>query len=900
MTAVPGTQAETTAERIQRRKQELARIRERARRLFVEGAMGVQIASMLSELLDMFAVSIFEETLAEFPEAERDRIRRHSSMVAIGGTGRGEVAPYSDADLLFLFRSQISDEFDRFSKRFVAEFWDAGIKLGQRVQTVSETIRKAKDDPHLASSLVHIRCLWGDEALTEQLRHRFYLRVVRRRRRAFIEDCVRGRDEERTQHGATGQQLEPDVKRSLGGLRDLHLLQWVAFAHYGTADIDALRQKDALTRDDTTRLRNATEFVTRVRIDLHLNAGRPADLLSREEQLRISESREITPTGAQRPVERFMQQFFMHSTAIAEISQRFVRRHRVTSFSELLHQATASRRVNRYFILRPGELDIIPSRLDHVSATLEDLLKILHSAALYRVALSPRLVEAIRQAACRLRPGPSPQVGQLFLEILSTTGRMAATVRTMHETGVLDLVIPEWTRVRCLMQFNQYHHFTVDEHTLRCLEICEGFGQEDTPLSAAYRNTRSREILHLSLLLHDAGKGFEEDHCEVGQRLALDVCHRLGMSEHQTGIVRFLVKHHLEMADLAFRHDISDEKLQVQFGHVVGTPEKLRMLFVLTAADVSGVGPGIWNQWKADLLTDFFERLMLTLSGQPPRYHEEERLRTIREHVCRSIVPLESGENDEQVRRWVDQQLHEFTSHYLTTTSPDRIAADLDIIRGLESNGIHVEGRCHPDAGTVDYRIITDASHARGCFHLISGVLAARHMQILGAEIATSTGNVVVDVFHVIDRDFSSPVPPGRIEETADTIRDVLSGVTTVEELFRRHRRYSGAQSLEVVMQLETRVDVDNDTSDRCTVISVFAHDRTGLLYTISRTLYQLGLSIEVARIATYFDQIVDVFYVTDVDGRKIESGPHIQAIKDRLLTGISDFELQSASGRNL
>lgn len=884
--AIPG---EAPAARIQRRKKALEEIRDRARRQLEEGSRGLQIASMLSDAVDRFTIRIYEETLSEFTPEERQQISRHSAMVAIGGSGRGEVAPYSDADLLFLFRPQISNLFSRFSKRFVPEFWDAGIEPGQRVLTVRETTSLALIDPHLASSLVHVRHLWGDSTLVEQLTRRFYRGVVRRRMRAFIEQCIEGRVEERDQFGGTATPLEPDVKRSPGGLRDLHLLNWIAYARYETTGIDNLWRLDVLTKEDAARLNAAVEFLTRIRIDLHLHARRANDLLTRDEQLRIAESRNVEHDEGRIAVECFMQEFFRHCDAIAGISRRFVALHRPLALSVVLRRAMVSQRVDRFFILRPEELDVSPANIPRVCRNLDDILRIYHAAAMYRVRLSPRLSEAVRQKALTLPPGPSLDASRLFLELLGTTGRLSETLRSMHDNGVLELIIPEWKRVRCLLQFNQYHHFTVDEHTLRCLEICESFADEDSPRGEAYRGLKHKELLHLALLLHDAGKGFVEEHSLVGQRLARDVCQRFRMPSSQADIVGYLILRHLRMADLAFRHDISDPRILLEFSHDVGTPEKLTMLYVLTIADVSGVGPGVWNHWKNELLHDFYDRLMLILSGQPPRFHEDERLRKIREHVYRSIVPLDSGEED--VRRWVDQQLDSFSAQYLTLTPPARIAADLDIIRSLRPGEIRVEGRYDPDARIVDYRIILDSEHSTGCFHLISGALAARGLEILGAEITTSRDNIVVDVFHVVDRDFSGEVPAGRIEEVGESIRSVLTRQISVENLFRRHRRYSSRPASESVMKLPTRVEIDNDTSDRCTVVSVFAHDQTGLLYTITRTLFQLGLSIELAKIATHFDQVADVFYVTDNSGRKIDDEARRDEIRQRMMDELIRFQ---------
>jgi [protein-PII] uridylyltransferase len=884
---------ETPAERIQRRKRALEQIRERAGKLFRDGAKGMQIASFLSDAMDTYTVGILQETLADFTEAEQQELVQNSAMIAIGGSGRGEVAPYSDSDLIFIFQPRIAGLMNRLTKRIVPEFWDSGIKLGQRVHTVRDAAASAIVDPHLASSLVHVRSLWGDDSLALQLKARFYRKVVRWRLRAFVNDCIEGRDEERTTHGATGQQLEPDVKKSLGGLRDIHLLQWIAFAHYQTADIDSLRRKNVLTPDDAAKLKRGVEFLTRVRVDLHLHAGKPNDTLSKDEQLRIAEARDIAHVEGQRPVERFMHEYFSHSMAIAEITGRFVSRHRRRSVSAIIKRLVMSHRVNRHFVLSEGELDVAHAQLAKNCTTLEDILRIYHSAAMYRVSLSPRLIEAIKATARNLPSSPSPESARLFMEILGTVGRCSATVRSMHDTNVLELVMPEWHRVRCLLQFNQYHHFTVDEHTLRCLEICEGFAEEDTPVGAAYRNIHSRKLLHLALILHDAGKGFEEDHSELGRRMSLDICQRLRLTPHETDIVSFLVHKHLKMADLSFRYDTTDPRVVLEFSHEVGSADKLRMLFVLTAADVSGVGPGVWTNWKADLLADFYKRLMMNLSGQPPRFHEEERLREIREHVYDAIVPLEP-EDDEIVAsllRWVDKQLDGFSSQYLTMTPPSMIARDLDIIRSLEDGEIRVDGRYDSSSGTTDYHIIAGSKYSRGGFHRISGVLTARHMKILGAEITTSLEDVIVDTFHVIDEDFSGTVPQERIDDVADSIVRTLRKEITVKKLFQRHRRYIVEDSQETTMGLPTRVEVDTDTSDKSTIVLVFAHNRPGLLYTISRTLFKLDLSIDLARISTHFDQVVDVFYVTDNEGRKITSGEQCQTIRDRMLEELSKFE---------
>ena len=780
--------------------------------------------------------------------------------------------------------------FGKLIKRLVPEYWDAGIKLGQRVHTVKDAVHQAIGDPHLASSLVHARGLWGQPELGSSLRRRFYRRAGVLRRNAFLRNCITAREDERREHGATVQQLEPDVKRSLGGLRDVHLLEWVAFAHYQTPNLDELLAKNALSREDIDRLKRAVEFLTRIRIELHLVTSRGNDVLTRDEQLRIAESRGIEHDGVHRPVELLMRTYFEHSSAVAEISRRFVGRHRPRRLTQVVRQIVLSHRIGNGLVLGTDELDIVPSRVDEVCSSLDDALRIYQTAIDLDVAVAPQLSEAIRNAARLLKPPPSEDVSRRFLKVLKTRGRLGATVRNMHDTGILECIIPEWQHVRNLLQFNQYHHFTVDEHTLQCVEICAGFSAE-TSWGKAYERLQSKELLHLALILHDAGKGYPEDHSTVGARLAGDICRRLCMSASRTDIVQFLVLRHLEMADLAFRHDISNERVLIEFSRKVGTADKLTMLYVLTVADVSGVGRGVWNNWKAELLTDLYGRLMMILSGDHPRFHEKKRLQQVREHIRSSIVPLTSNDDDDELGDWIDRQLDAFSSPYVMGTEPMRIATDLSIIHSLPSDDVHVEAEYDERLDRVDYRIIIGPELSRGCFHRIAGVLTARHLEVLGAEITTSHEDVVVDVFHVLDQDYSGEPPEFRIREVCHSIAEALHRRVTVPELFRRYSRFAAASPAESAVIQPIRVDISSETSDRSTVVSVFALDQPGLLYTITRTLFQLGLSIEQARIATHLDQVADIFYVTDQDGRQIESELGQAEIRNHLLEVLTEFE---------
>jgi [protein-PII] uridylyltransferase len=501
------------------------------------------------------------------------------------------------------------------------------------VRTPADALAAARADPQFATALVEARLLWGDERIFNAFKSKFHRQIARNRYSDFYRDVVAARQAERAQFGETERQLEPDVKRSPGGLRDVHLIRWIGFARYGTTDIDLLRLEGALTRDDAQAVVAAQEFITRIRVDLHFAAGKAQEVLTRDEQLRLAELHGVSPIPGQRPVERFMQTYFRHSTALADIASRFALRHRPRSWLARIAKIVLSHRSNHIYRVSSGEIDVIPRFREQACSTLESLLNLYELAGLYSVRPAPELVELIRQAVPKIPRVVSPEAARLFLSILRAGGQVGRLLRDMYATGLLEVILPEMSHVRCLLQFNQYHSYTVDEHSLRAVEAAERFQSDPGPVGVAYRQVRHKDILHLALLLHDLGKGYEQDHSEVGREIARAVARRLGLSGHFREMLEFLVHKHLIMAHLAFRRDLTEVEMLLRFSRDVGSPELLRMLFVLTAADMTAVGPGTWTNWKAELTAELFERALQILSGAPPKFREAERIREIAERV---------------------------------------------------------------------------------------------------------------------------------------------------------------------------------------------------------------------------------------------------------------------------
>jgi len=457
----------------------------------------------------------------------------------------------------------------------------------------------------------------------------------------------------------------------------------------------------------------------------------------------------------------------------------------------------------------------------------------------------------------------------------------------MHRAHLLEKIIPVFATLRGLMQFNQYHKYTVDEHTLLAVAKAEALAMEPGIMGEVYQEIKRKDLLHLAILLHDLGKGRKEDHCEVGKAIAEETSARLGFDLQETRTLMFLVHRHLVMSHTAFRRDPYDEKVLVPFAQEVVTPEVLRMLLILTAADIAAVGPGVLTKWKESLLIELYKRTLRTLAGeQDDKMAGPNSLKRLTREVAQEFKTLVVGGLD-----WIESQLDRFPLRYLHGTQPKRIAAHLEAIARLQTGDVLVEGIFNEELGTCEFTVITHDTLTPGIFSKTAGVMAAQGLEIFDAQIITRNDGVVVNTFQASDPDFSGAPPVERLDDTAETIVRVLKGEESVEQLRSRKIRLSSTSPVSAERH-SSEVVIDNRTSDRFTVIDVFADDTQGLLYVITDSIFRLGLSIQSARISTRLDddiqpslrtggrhEVVDVFYVTDQQGVKIEDQARLEAI---------------------
>ncbi len=888
MTAVPqGTT--TPLERIAANRKRVSDMREQVQRRFREGADGVSLLATLSESADKLVVDLLDEALADVTPEVRALIQKRLVVLAVGGSGRGEMCPYSDVDLLFLYQPDVhtNEIIQQATSQVVRDLWDAWVKLGHSVRTFHDALAMAKTDLQFATSLVEIRPLWGNQELGESLHRKFYKNVIRLRQTVFIDECVASRQAEFQEGDGTVQQLQPDVKKSAGGLRDIQLLKWIGYARRQTADPGMLKRLGALNRDEYHDLQQAHEFLSRVRIDLHFAAGKPQDVLSRDEQARIAQERGFLEVDGNHPAVQFMQQYFHHTANVARIVKRFITLQRPRSLASRLLKFVMRHRANDVFLVGMDEIDVQLGYRTTLCGSLEQILKLYELASLYRVGVAPELAEAVALATPKLSNLCTTEEAALTVSIFQRGPALGKILRSMYETGVLERAIPEFSRTRFLLQFNQYHHYTVDEHTLRAIEAVTGFENDSGTLGEAYRAVHNKDVLHLAVLLHDVGKGGTQDHSTLGKELAGHVAERLGLTAHKREMLMFLVQKHLVMPDLALRRNLADPEVYLPFSRDVGSVEILRMLYVLSAADMIAVGPETWTSWKAGLLADLYRRVLEVLSGQSVHQHEQELLRRKRDAVqLEMAAAVQSGQFTEE---WIESTFDTLPRQYVVDTAPVELAAVLGLMQTLRDDTVHVRSAFDAETKTVEFRVIARDRIGSGCFSKMAGTLAAKRLDILSAQIATTTEGVILDSFRVIDHDYFGAVPESRMQEIGAAIQGVLLGRNTVAELFATNTRHQIAAHM--VVKMPTRVVIDNDSSDKCSVIDVFADDRTGLLYVITKTLLDLDLSVSVAKIATHIDQVLDVFYVTDHNGQKIQQGQRLVTIRDTLQKRIETFE---------
>ncbi len=850
-----------------------------------EGASGREIVSAFTEFVDGLLIGRYRNATRQLGETGATAGMRHCCLVALGGYGRRELAPYSDIDVMFLFRPEGGEAVPLLSREVLHHLWDLGFQVGHSVRTIQDCLQLATNDLAIRTSMMEARYLVGAPELFQEFQRRYWGRVARRRPDQFIHAKLEERGREYQKFGETVYILEPNVKKSQGGLRDLHLLQWIGMAKHQVGTIQELADRGVLSRKDYTTLSDAQEFLWRVRAALHFHAGMAQEILGFDEQVWLAEQFGFREHAHLLAVEQFMQQYYRHTRGLHEALDRFVDRCRGVSLFGRLARWLPPTKLDGHFVVAGQHLTVPAEAQGRVLENPEQVLRLFQLAQTHKLKIETSLLDEIHQHVATVPDEAfrTPTVSSVFRGILAHQGAVAITLEAMHRAHLLEKIIPVFARVRGLMQFNQYHKYTVDEHSLLAVAKAEDMLDDKGVIGEVSREIHRKDLLHLAILLHDLGKGLKEDHSEVGKAIAEDTASRLGFDEQESRTLSFLVHRHLLMAHTAFRRDPYDEKVLLPFVRAVGTPEVLRKLLVLTAADIAAVGPGVLTKWKESLLIELYLRALPEVSGQRETDFGPGGLKRVSREVAGESV-LRGMAGVEQ--SWVESQLEQFPLRYAYGTPPSRIAVHLAAIKRLTPGEVLVEDGFNEALGTCEYAVVTYNDMTPGLFSKIAGVMASKGLRILDAQILTRSDGIVVDSFQVRDPDHSGKPPVERLDSIARTIVRILKGEDSVEHLLARSHRLTSGRTLPAHRQ-PTEVQVDNETSDHFTIVDVFAEDRQGLLYVITHAMFTLGLSIHAARISTRLDQVADVFYVTDTDGLKIEDPERLENIRSSIVKEI-------------
>jgi [protein-PII] uridylyltransferase len=804
-------------------------------------------------------------------------------VAALGGYGRNELCPYSDVDIMFLYKPRNKTLAKEATEKLLYLLWDLGIDVGHSVRTIDECIELSQeDDTTILTSLLDSRFVCGDEQLYMDLDKKLYCQLLPTISHKFIQSKIRENEQRINRFGRSVYLLEPNVKEGEGGLRDIHYALWIAQAKFKVKNFSDLLPKGILMENEIRIFEKSLNFLLLIRSELHYLAGRREDRLGFEFQEKVAKFLGFKD-GELPAVERFMRIYYLRGNELREQSKRLIEKCVMGHKSGLRSAKTVV--LDNGFIIQGGMLSA--SNINIFKDNPANLMRAFEYADKYQVKLSNYLLDLIREnvsvTSMDENVRANPELNASFLRLLKKGKNVADTLFEMNRLRFLGYYIPEFGKIVCMVQHDAYHVYTVDVHSIFMVREIENllnykYEKEHPLLTKTAESLLSRHVLYLACLFHDMGKGEGKDHAEKGAAMIPKIAKRMGLNATETEQLEFLVKNHLLMSHFSQRRDIHDYSLIVRFAKAVKTLETLSLIYLLTFADIKSVGPDVWTNWKGMLLKELFIRTAKVLErgdfkGEDPL----ARQKRVIDEVVRILGSKVSRKNVKAI-------LETMPESYFLGFSPRKIAYHVGLIeKSKDAVGMDVLFYPHEEYNEFTFWGFDEP----GIFSKLCGVIRASGLNVLGARITTRKDGRILDVFYV--NKLGQSVKEG--EEVWDKLRDnldqVLTGKTDVEVLVARRRQEKPLYS-KAIPQYPTRVMVDNESSDAATVIDVITYDRAGLLYDITKTIKNLGLSIEYAKISTKVDQVVDAFYVVDMSHKKITDPDKIEEIKTALLESIT------------
>ncbi len=853
--------------------------RDEVRQRFEAGSSGTEVVHELSFLMDQLLRSLYDYVLTHVYRLANPTSGERMTVVAVGGYGRGELAPASDIDLLFLLPYKETPHSEQVVEYMLYTLWDLGLKVGQATRSVEETLRQGRSDLSIRTALLEARYIWGDQTLFDEMRRRFEAEVIKGTAAEFLEAKLHERDQRHNRLGDSRYLVEPNIKESKGGLRDLHTLFWIAKYIYRVDSVDKLVDLKVLSAKEAQRFDRAQNFLWKVRCWLHYLTDRAEDRLTFDLQTEVGRRMGYTDHAGARGVERFMKHYFLIAKDVGDLTRIFC------ALLESQQRRKPRFSLRRWGVKRVGGFAVDAGRVDVASDTLfaddpVNLIRLFHVAQEQDLDIHPHALRLVTQSLRLINAGlrANAEANRLFLEILTSHKDPETALRRMNEAGVFGRFIPDFGRVVAQMQYDMYHVYTVDEHTLFAISMLHKFEsgdlKDEMPLVSEIVHTiDSRRALYLAVMLHDIAKGRGGDHSVVGAQIAEKLGPRLGLSAEETETVAWLVRWHLLMSSTAFKFDIDDPQTIRGFVERVQSPERLKLLLILTAADIRAVGPKVWNGWKASLLREVYQRALDVMSGGLVAEGRSVRIKAAQAAVRKLLADFSPEEQDAFIAKgypvyWLSCDTETQARHARLTREADRSGAPLT-----------VDTRVSPARGVTEVTIYT-ADHA-GLFSRIAGALALAGANIVDAKILTLSNGMALDTFLVQDRGGGAFDRPEKLARLAVMFENVLAG------RLKPHLELASGNSMPSrtnVFTVPPRVLIDNKASLTHTVVEVNGRDRPGLLFELTRALSALALQISSAKISTYGEKVVDVFYVKDIFGHKVVHETKLKDIREQLV----------------
>ncbi len=858
-----------------------------ARRLEENPSAGHACVNGQSFLIDQLLRVIHDHVTAHvYPVANRTAAEQ-LAMLAVGGYGRAEMAPHSDVDIAFITPTRRAPWCEQVIEATLYFLWDLGLKVGHSSRTVDDTMRMAREDLTIRTALLEGRFVLGERALYDKTRDRFWAEVVKGSERQFLAEKLEERDQRHKRMGDSRYVVEPNVKDGKGGLRDLQTLYWIGKYIHQVRNAAELVDVGLLTALEYRSFRRAEGFLLAVRCHMHMITGRAEDRLTFDLQRQVAQRMNFQDRPGKSAVERFMQFYFLQAKRVgsltgvflAHIDDQLAQSRARTGFFAGWKQRARMLKGYRVFggrIAAPSDdwFKTDPVRLIEIFQLAEANGLEIHPETMRQVARDSVLIKSEVRADAR--------ANALFLDLLAGRENPEMVLRWMNEAGVFGRFVPDFGRVNAQMQFDMYHHYTVDEHTIRAIgllnRIEKGELKPDHPRSSQLiHRVNSRRAVYVAVLLHDIAKGRGGDHSVLGAEVAQELCPRFGLNENETDLVAWMVGQHLLMSRIAFKRDLTDAKTIEDFVGEVQSLERLRNLMLLTVVDIRAVGPGTWNSWKRQLLGELYDIAQERLRLGHLRHGRKERVEAKQEAVA-ALLPKESG--------LIAKVGKQFADSYWIAEPEDVIAINLQHYQDALDQERKLSITCQYDEARGATLVSVIAADHPGLFYRIAGGIHLAGANIIDARIHTSRTGWAVDNFLVQDPLGMPFHEPGQIARLTKSIEDALGNrIELVPKLAQRPLPRSRAGAFEVA----PRVNFDNKASNRFTVIEVNARDRPALLNRLARAMFESNLVVHSAHITNYGERAADTFYVTDLTGHKISAAERLAEIEQRLLASASD-----------